>query len=408
MGNTLKPLPDRILNNPADKIGQKIQFPTGVCGRVDNATARNLLPSNGEYTETVISLSDLVDPTISRTKCAACINCDPREFEKNNGTCDGSGHCAVGDFRPFYTRKAFSADKDQCCLTEAKLIGDKTCNPLFNAGPTKPDCDSTFQVFCSNPSNMPNPLCQTWCKLNPGVCNVALQQFCQGENVTSPTCINFCQANPSDCTSNLIDFCQGSNLNTAKCIQFCQSPLNNCDQVLKTFCSSPEQVNNPICACFKSDEFYNNFRSSLIEKLGGVDIIGQSDPTCFFPPCASRSVIPSKHKTQLLCANVVNCIQVVDVDVSGTINSEAGITFKQDNKCQGFAQPPPTPPTPPAPPAPPAPPTPPFEPKKEGADVLSQFKDEQNKQLIGVGVGVGVLAIVGFSLAMYFLTSKKK
>ena len=79
------------------------------------------------------------------------------------------------------------------------------------------------------------------------------------------------------------------------------------------------------CGCYLGADFYTTYFADLQKQMKGVPIPTQKH--CYYPKCANAHWKPHQMPD---CANIVNCIQNVDVDVGGNVTGKININPTAD------------------------------------------------------------------------------
>jgi hypothetical protein len=168
-------------------------------------------------------------------------------------------------------------------------------------------------------------------------------------NPSDSTCAGFCIPGSSPgmdsgytpvCYDVMLNFCQGDNMNDATCLSWLSQNSVFQDDYLYKYCNdlinkgydiSDEKLSN-ICGCFMSDEYYNNYFSSLNKYLNIPNYLPYR-PECYFSPCSAKSIKTKTQKqTPLKCSNIAECVQVDSVNINGIIEG-GNIDISEINIC---------------------------------------------------------------------------
>src|SRR6185436_13020656 len=134
--------PSRRRNNPDDQLGSDIIIDDACVTKTNDGrqvVIDQLVPNNGEY-----------EYAKTDGECNYCIGCMPKRGDWGAGCSGVFYQCAgVGGGIPYYRRRAYLANADQCCTSGgAATIGDKTCDPKYRSGPLSPACNTTYAAKC--------------------------------------------------------------------------------------------------------------------------------------------------------------------------------------------------------------------------------------------------------------------
>jgi len=247
MTNYLLPPPRERRNNPDDAIGEEIRI-SDACVRPTRTAAEKvqyLLPDNGEY---VYSHNE--------GSCAVCGNCSPRRMARNDGTCDGKGHCARRGAFPYYKRTRYGADSRTCCLQNpaSHVIGGMTCPPDTWGGPTSEACSSVFQSVCERPRDMDRPVCQQWAQHFPDAAFTAMANYCRYDPAKE-ACEVWAETSgeaearyrailKERCTADLLKSSRHHR-------ELCRKYRGACNAAAREYCSQPD-ADEYFCSCINS------------------------------------------------------------------------------------------------------------------------------------------------------------
>jgi hypothetical protein len=327
MGNRITTDPQRRPNDPNDEIGQVIQM-NDACvfhGVGGMSQAARLIPDNGEYSWAGTTGS-----------CAVCSTCAPRRMERS-GDCDDSGHCGWDGTIPQYKRTSYTAPVDECCIKQAKTIGNKTCDPKYKDGYLSGNCDNTFSNYCANKGSgaLTDDKCKAWLNRAGSGGDSVLNNVCVGNALTDDICQNWCLRNPEKCSTNFASYCSDPDMfgDGSYCRVKSRDLGFEVDEAVRTFC-----VNNPedeYCACYSA---LNDVESPAAKKDPTLKAI-LARPECYITKCSSGLAYQTKNMRNNLktqgCPNVNICQNTVNA--LGNSSTELKNITQKCDQSQGSA-----------------------------------------------------------------------
>jgi hypothetical protein len=140
--------------------------------------------------------------------------------------CECAGIDAVIGSKGKVKRKAFLADKTECCLANSsardsvKTIGDKTCAKAYR-DPSRTDCTNVFNTYCSHDDRIVNDeKCKKLVNTNASLYNQIMETYCNlnNTNANSNACIDWCGSNNTKCIKlNMLTGCKTFGIPEADC-----------------------------------------------------------------------------------------------------------------------------------------------------------------------------------------------
>lgn len=259
------------------------------------------------------------------------------------------------------------------------IVNNWTYNDLFNYAPgssTYPlqpypqswPTDSTSDVFSGSANssnqtslnNLVNAGAQQLCasltnNCDPkqynatGVCPIVDSLETYNGNNVADTCQSYTNISQNSSTSpsayyaNLMNtYCQGPNLLNNACQNWCtsNSPLADCGTALTSFCSDDTvaEQNPSVCACFRSQAFYNNISSPLVDTLlksGYPQAIADEAiiQPCQYNLCSGGSSKYNVKYSPKPCPST--CFQGIQFNNSGTIVA-GSVNMQQSASCLSY------------------------------------------------------------------------
>lgn len=218
--------------------------------------------------------------------------------------------------------------------------------------------NQVYYDFCSQldtrtngPYYASNDNCQKWKNFNSSTDKDRKVQdmFCTA-NPSNSSCANFCIPSNSPgsdtgyttplCYDSMLNFCQGDNMNNQTCISWLSQNSVFQDDYIYKYCNDminkgydiSDQKLSQICGCFMTDDYYNNYFSSLNKYMNIPNYLPYR-PECYFAPCSAGSIKTKTQKqTPVSCPNITDCIQVDSVNINGIIDG-GNINIFEDNSC---------------------------------------------------------------------------
>jgi hypothetical protein len=125
------------------------------------------------------------------------------------------------------------------------------------------------------------------------------------------------------------------------CYNYCNSTNTNCDTAIQTWCAAQTNggINLPECACFLSNQFYQNYYDSLVTQVNGLSTTVPNSPWCTFNQCVTSTLgCPTpynlKNSVNTQCPNIANCVMDSQVNNDGTINGS--VSLSSDSTCSSY------------------------------------------------------------------------
>ena len=285
-------------NNSDDELDKRIEM-NDLCVRSNEDSAKQYMPQNGEY-----------QIGGSSGSCNYCINCEPYNMDTNFGCQGGIGCAGGGGYHPNYRRTSYSANKDDCCKSSgAKTIGDRTCDPKYNAAGLSKDCSDTFSSFCVN-SALKTRNCKDWSILNKDAYNSRITDYC-GENLSDSWC------------------------------QDQMTILGGIDTKVRDYCSLNKS--DPFCNC------YTALAASSNEGMNAASAAALSRPECYVKSCSSGTGYKTTNMRTSgecpavnLCNNIINLNDSVNIALTDIAQSceqsQSQSTSQSTSQAQAQAQ----------------------------------------------------------------------
>lgn len=225
--------------------------------------------------------------------CSAC-RFNYGMYGVNASKCPGN---TVAGREPTIRRKiigGYTGDVLNCCLSTAKLDGNKTCDPKYRSGPGAPACSDTYRDICSK--NPLDPRCVSW------------------KDVSSENKTMYRQF--------LTAYC-GSNMGSQECQEAILREDLSMDAKYDLYCGDHPTV--PFCSC--------KVPKNLPDPKTLEDWMAQS-PACFSGKCIESGYKTAGQKTNKCPSTVSSCVNTLNV--MGSNNKLSNTTSKCLQNVTGF------------------------------------------------------------------------
>ena len=206
--------------------------------------------------------------------CKACPWRDYRTYGVNPSKCPN--FAVTGGREPTIRRKiigGYTGNITNCCISSAKLDGNKTCDPKYRSGPSAPACSDTYRSICSQ--NPLDPRCIAW------------------KDATTENKAMYRQL--------LTAYC-GSNMGNKECQEAILREDLSMDNKYDLYCGDHPTV--PFCAC--------RVPSNLGTAKTLEDWMAQS-PACFSGKCIEGGYKTAGQRANKCPSSVSSCVNNLNV-----------------------------------------------------------------------------------------------